>query len=82
MIDNMTAEPASKLSKLKEAAAGGNWILAISIASKFHELGAQKDAIMKAREACCRPDFQRQIGRDPAMLIGAGIVAIKVRYNV
>lgn len=74
--------PVTKLSKLKAAAAEGDWCRAISIASKFAELGEHRAAIMQAREAYCRPAFQKQIGRDPQKLIEAGIAALKERYGV
>lgn len=76
----MSIEP--KIDKLKNAARAGDWISAISIASKFGELGKHKAAIMQAREAYCRPSFQKQIGKDPQNLIAAGIAALKERYNV
>jgi hypothetical protein len=33
-------------------------------------------------EACSRPDFQRQLGKDPAVLIEAGVAALLRRYGV
>jgi len=74
--------PITKLSKLVAAANAGDWQKAISIASKFGELGAEKTAIMQAREAYVRPDFQRQLGRCPKQLIAAGIAALRGRYHV
>jgi hypothetical protein len=76
------SDPVTKLSQLKAAAANGDWVRAIAIASKFHELGPHKAAIMQAREAHCRPAFQKQIGKDPQTLIAAGIAALKERYCV
>jgi hypothetical protein len=76
------SDPVTKISQVKVAAANGDWVRAIAIASKFHELGAHKAAIMGAREAYCRPTFQRQIGKDPEALIAAGIIALKDRYGV
>jgi hypothetical protein len=72
----------TKLSKLTAAAKSGDWETAICIASKFGELGAEKTAIMQAREAYTRPDFQKQIGKDPEQLKAAGIAALRGRYNV
>ena len=74
--------PVTKLSKLKEAAACGDWRLAVSIAAKFPVLGKHKAAIMSAQEAYARPDFQRQVGKDPEQLKAAGIAALKEKYHV
>ncbi len=72
----------TKLSKLKERAAANDWRGAMGIAAKFHDLGEHKSAIMKAWEAYTRPEFQKQIGRDPDNLIYLGIQALRDRYDV
>ncbi len=72
----------TKLSKVKEAAAAGDWNKAILLAAKFGDLGTQRDAILSAREAINRPDFMKQIKRDPAALIDAGVAALKERYSL
>ena len=72
----------TKLSEVKEAAARGDWQRAILLAAKFGNLGEQRDAILSAREAINRPDFQRQIGRAPAQLIAEGVAALRQRYSI
>ena len=72
----------SKISKLRNAVACGDWRKANEIAAKFSQLGPHKAAIMRAREAYTRPEFQRQLGRDPKALIAAGIAALRERYDV
>jgi hypothetical protein len=72
----------TKLSVLKSHIAAQDFRAAILLAAKFQDLGEQRGAILSAREAYLRPDFQRQIGRDPSILIAAGVAAIKDRYNV
>lgn len=72
----------TRLSKLRAAAAAGDWRGANAIAASFAQLGPHKAAIMRAREAYTRPEFQRQLGRDPAALIEAGIAALRERYDV
>lgn len=59
-----------------------DWSSAIKLAGSFSNLGEHKKAITKAKEALLRPDFQKQLGRDPNVLISEGISAIKVRYNL
>lgn len=58
----------------------GNWRAALSMAAKFADLGAQEVAIRRGHEAMQRPDFQRQLGRNPEAQIAAGIEALKARY--
>ena len=77
----MTA-PETKLSKLKAFVAAGDMRAAVLLAAKFSDLGAQRNAILSAREAYLRPAFQKQLGRDPASQIAAGTAAIRGRYNV
>ena len=78
----MTNITVTKLSQLKAFAKAGAWQKAIGVAAKFDRLGIAKAPILQAQEAYLRPDFQKQIGRDPAKLIAAGIAALKERYNV
>lgn len=69
-------EPPKKIDTLRALMDAGDWRAAISLASKFPRLGAHKLAILRAQEAYARPDFQRQIGRDPVALIEAGRMAL------
>lgn len=72
----------TKLSEVREAAAAGNWKQAILKAAKFGDLGNERNDILSAREAINRPDFMRQLRRDPETLIAAGINALKQRYQL
>lgn len=72
----------TKLSVVKQAAADGDWRKAILLASQFGDLGAERNAILSAREAINRPAFQIEMKRDPQALIAAGIAAIKLRYKI
>lgn len=72
----------TKLSGVKEAAASGDWRKAVLLAAKFQDLGEQRNAILSAREAINRPDFQRQMRRDPDILLAAGVAALKQRYGL
>ncbi len=74
--------PPRKIDSLRRAMAAGDWAGAIALAAKFPRLGDQKTAIMRAHEAYARPDFQRQLGRDPEALKADGIAALKGKYGV
>ena len=67
---------------LQDAADAGDWTKALAIASKFQELGDHRAAITRAHECITRPDFYKQLGRDPEACIAAGIEALKERYEL
>lgn len=54
---------------------------AVLRAAKFQDLGEHRERILSAREAYQRPEFQRQIGKDPEALIIDGIAALRERYG-
>ena len=79
----MTAQsgtPPTKLSALVALMRAGEWAKALAFAARFSRLGEHDLAIRRAHEAVVRPDFQRQLGRDPAVLVAAGVEALKARY--
>ena len=39
------------------------------------------DAIGKAYQAICTPEFYKAIGKDPEELIVAGVAALRARFN-
>jgi len=73
--------PVPKIAAVRTAMARADWPDAIRLAAKFPRLGEQAGAIRAANEAVQRPAFQRQIGRDPAVLIEAGKAALIERYG-
>ena len=77
----MSAPPPRKLDAVLAAMAAADWPLAIRLAAKFPRLGAEATDIMRAHEALARPAFQRQLGRCPAELVGAGKQALLRRYG-
>ena len=74
-------EPTTKRARLERLLADGAWADAIKFAAKFQDLGAERGAILSAREALLRPAFQRQIGRTPETLISNGKAALRRRYG-
>lgn len=81
MEDKNNSLPPRKLDAVVAAMRSGDWPRAISLAAKFPSLGDEKREIMQANEALKRPEFQRQLGRDPAQLIAAGQMALIRRYG-
>lgn len=72
----------TKLDRIKEYAAVGDWRAALRIAARFPQLGDHKAAIKRAHEAFENGHFYRQIGKDPEALIAEGIAALRVRYRL
>lgn len=66
----------TKLADLHDLIRAGDRRGAILFAAKFPRLGPHKDAIHKGREALLRPDFQRSLGRDPAVLVDLAWAAV------
>jgi hypothetical protein len=56
------------------------WIEAIRLAARFPSLGDEKEPITRAWAAHTRPEFYRQIGRNPDAEFAAGVDALKRRY--
>ena len=58
----------------------GKWREAFKLAQGFSDLGDEKAAIKRAWEAFVRPEFLRQLKRDPEQLIREGQEALRRRY--
>lgn len=67
----------TKLAVLRELIASERWREALRLAASWPD--ANKE-VRQAWEAFARPDFQRQLGRDPETMIDAGKHALKTRY--
>lgn len=72
----------SKIHELRTAASEGRWADALAIAAKFPRLGEEKEAITRADAAIKRPDFYRQIRKDPEQIVLEGIAALRRRYQI
>lgn len=53
---------------------------ALRLAASFPHLGPEKAIIQRGWAACQRPEFYRQIGKDPDQLIAEGAAALRRRY--
>ncbi|MBP1129372.1 hypothetical protein JOE25_000915 [Serratia sp. PL17] len=71
-----------KIDVLRELASNNDWEAAIKLAGGFPRLGDEARVITRAKEAVLRPEFQIQMGREPALLIAAGIDALKAKYRL
>lgn len=72
----------TKLETLKQEFLRGNFKKAISIASKFPRLGAEKDIIKLAQDCINNPSFYKQLGYNIEEVIDDAISAIDNKYNI
>jgi len=72
----------TKLSLIRDALAAGDEITAVRIAAKFPRLGEEKAVIERGWMAHTRPEFVRELGRDPAADFAAAVAAIKSKYGL
>lgn len=68
------------LAGIRKLMAAGEWREAILAAAKFSDLGDQAEAIQRGREAIMRPQFMRQLKRDPEAAIEAAKAALLQRW--
>jgi hypothetical protein len=70
----------TKLNQVKAAFDADDFAKAIRIASKFQDLGTQRNAILDANLAITNPRWMRGIGKDIEQSIAAGVEALRIRY--
>lgn len=70
----------TKLSVLRKLMDAGDWRGALKMAATFPRLGDEKAAITRGWEAFARPEFCRQLRKDPDALIADGMAALMRRY--
>ncbi len=71
----------TKLSKVRAAYESGDLQGALRIAAKFHDLGAERDAILRAHESYANASFYAQLGKAPEQLRAEGAAALARRYG-
>jgi hypothetical protein len=77
----MPLAPDSKLAKIRNAMAGGDWDGAIRMAARFPALGEQATDIRRANDAINNPGLYRQLGHDLEEIRQKGISALKTRFS-
>lgn len=79
-LANNMAQPRTKLSFVIEAMQNDDWAKALSLASKFQDLGPQRQAITRAHGCLSNPRFFSQTCKDMPAAIEAGKQALIDRY--
>lgn len=77
----MSLDPTTKLAKVREAMAVGDWEQAIKLASNLRSLGKYQQAIDRAMDFLNNPNFYRQLGFDREEVMAAGIAALKQKFS-
>ncbi len=77
----MSFDPTTKLAKVREAMANGDWDLAIKTAAKFPSLGEYEKVIRRGRDALNNPRLYRQLGFDLSAIKHEAIAALKQKYS-
>lgn len=72
----------TKLKKLKDFWAAGDYRAALKLAASWPRLGDHKAAIERGWAACTHADLYRQMGKDPRVLYGEGLAAVADRYEL
>lgn len=78
----MPLDPSTKLAKVREAMAKGDWHRAIRLAARFRSLGRQAEPIHRAKDALNNPEMYRQLARDVDTIVAEGIAALKERFSI
>ncbi len=74
-------EKLTPLERVRAAVAAEDWREATRLSLKLPSLGPDEEAISRAQEAFLRPDFLRQVNKDPEAAIEAGKAALRRRFG-
>jgi hypothetical protein len=77
----MPFDPKSKLAKVRQAMANGDWDLAIRTAAKFPSLGKHEKAILRGRDVLNNPVLYAQMKFNLEHVRNEAIAALKERYS-
>src|SRR5882757_7078006 len=70
----------SKTERIKTALADGDWLSALRTPSRFHDRSCDTLTFKRGFDAYQHPDFYRQLGKDPEMLINEAITRLHARF--
>jgi hypothetical protein len=77
----MALDPTTKLARVREAMAAGDWEVAISLASKLRSLGKYQKDIDRAKDFLNHPAMYEQLGYNRTEVIEAAIAALKSKFS-
>lgn len=74
-------EPDTKIERVRAAVAAEDWREALRLVMKLPSLGLDEEVVSRAWEAMVRPEFLRQVKRDPEAAIEEGKAALRRRFE-
>lgn len=77
----MSLDPTTKLAKVREAMAVGDWEEAIRLACKLRSLGKYQKAIFRAKDFIGNPSLYQQMGFNREEVMAAAIAALKEKFS-
>lgn len=69
------------VARVRAVVASGQWREATRLAAKLRGLGDDGKTLERAWDGFARPDFCRQVKRDPDALIAAGVEVLRRRFG-
>lgn len=81
ITEKAPGQPDTKLDKVRAAVLAEDWHTALRLAKELSSLGKDEAAITRAWEAVVRPDFLRQLKRDPDVAFAEGVTTLRRRFS-
>ena len=66
---------------MKAAVAAEDWHTALRLAKELSTIGEDESVVSRAWEALVRPDFLRQVRKDPDAALAEGVAALRRRFS-
>lgn len=74
-------EPSSALELVRAAVAAEDWHRALRLAKELSGLGEDEAVLRRAWEALVRPEFLREVKKDPEVALAEGVATLRRRYT-
>lgn len=74
-------EPPTAVELVRAAVAAEDWHTALRLAKELSGLGEDEAILRRAWEAVVRPEFLRQVKKDPEVALAEGVTTLRRRYT-
>ena len=78
----MKVIPTTKVDKIRSAWAAGDRIAALRIAARFFDRSAATKAFKRGMDAHNNPQFYRQLGKDPELLLRTALELLAYKFSL
>ncbi len=82
MINVVEVVPPRKTDRIRAAWAAGDCIGALRIAAKFFDRSEATKSFKRGMDAYNNPDFYRQLGKDPDLLVTLAVKLLQKRFRL